>query len=253
MSLPHTPGEQKGTHLWNLQAATKQAHTSSNASKDYQPLHTRACIHPQQPTPSSSHTPAHTLRHKQHQSHTAQVLNLFNMNESTVCLADHHTSSLLHIWHRREQDTRIFNIRLIGDLDQSDQHVGIGLADLLSHSLWAKISYDHKDDMQTCDWASGGPVHVVLPVCTSPAAVREVVQALFSGMIHLGDDAEEILLLASAMQVWVMYTPPSQIYHHQLCFDVSPYTALTCTGVCCTRLHDTATGCAPPKRLLAKQ
>ena len=55
--------------------------------------------------------------------------------------------------------------------------------------------------MQTCDWTSGGPVHVVAPVCTSPAAVKKVVQALYSGKIHLGDDAEEILLLASAMQV----------------------------------------------------
>ena len=80
--------------------------------------------------------------------------------------------------------------------------MGIGLADLLSHSLWAKISYDHKDDMQTCAWtAAGGAVHVVVPVTTSPAGVRKVVQALYSGKIDLGDDAEEILLLASAMQV----------------------------------------------------
>lgn len=31
-------------------------------------------------------------------------------------------------------------VRLIGDLDHPDQHVGIGLADLLSHSLWAQVS-----------------------------------------------------------------------------------------------------------------
>ena len=95
----------------------------------------------------------------------------------------------------------LFSVRLIGDSDRPHEHVGIGLADLLSHSLWAQTSYDHKDDMQTRDWTTGGPVHVVLPVRTSPDAVRKIVQALYSGKILLGDDAEEILILASAMQV----------------------------------------------------
>ena len=95
----------------------------------------------------------------------------------------------------------LFSVRLIGDSDRPHEHVGIGLADLLSHSLWAQTSYDHKDDMQTRDWTTGGPVHVVLPVCTSPDAVRKIVQAVYSGKILLGDDAEEILILASAMQV----------------------------------------------------
>ncbi len=117
-------------------------------------------------------------------------------------LTDHPTSTtLLGTWLQREQDTCLFNVRLIGDLDYPDQHVGIGLADLLSHSLWAKISYDCKDDMKTCHWTSGGPVHVAVPVRTSPHAVRKVVQALYGGTIHLGNDAEEVLILASAMQV----------------------------------------------------
>lgn len=95
----------------------------------------------------------------------------------------------------------LFSVRLVGDLSRPHEHVGIGLADLMSHSLWAKTSYDHKDDMRTRDWTSGGPVHVVMPVRTSPEAVRKIVQALYSGKILLGDDAEEILILASAMQV----------------------------------------------------
>ena len=107
----------------------------------------------------------------------------------------------MRTWLQREQDTCLFNVRLIGDLDHPDQHVGIGLADLLSHILWAKVSYDHKHDMRTCDWTCGGPVHAAVPVRTSPDVVRKTVQGLYSGKIHLGDDAEEVLILASAMQV----------------------------------------------------
>ena len=154
------------------------------------------------PPPSlPSQALAHTPRLKQRQTEAAKVLNLLNTDEYTIHLAKHLPSNLLHIWLQREQDTCLFSVRLVGDVDHPDQHVGIGLADLLSASLWAKISYDHKDDMQTCDWTARGAVHVVVPVSTSPAAVRKVVQALYSGKIHLGDDAEEILLLASAMQV----------------------------------------------------
>lgn len=105
-------------------------------------------------------------------------------------------------------------MRLIGDLDHPDLHVGIGLADLLSHSLWAKISYDLKDDMRTCDWTSGRPVHVAVPVCTSPDVVRKIVQALYSGKIHLGDDAEEVLILASAMQVCTQSLSHSLTHTH---------------------------------------
>ena len=130
------------------------------------------------------------------------MLNLFNTNACTINLTDHPTSNaLLRTWLDREQDTCLFRIRLVGDLDHADQHVGIGLPDLLSHSLWAKISYDHKDDMSTCYWTCDGPVHVALPVITSPAAVRKVVESLYSSKILLSDDTEDILALASAMQV----------------------------------------------------
>lgn len=117
-------------------------------------------------------------------------------------LTDHPTSqALLKSWLQAEQDTCLFSVRLIGDLDHPDQFVGIGLASLLRHSLWAQASYDHKDDMRTHDWTCEGPVHVAVPVCTSPDVVRKTVQGLYSGKIHLGDDAEEVLILASAMQV----------------------------------------------------
>ncbi|KAL3163264.1 hypothetical protein ABBQ32_009661 [Trebouxia sp. C0010 RCD-2024] len=117
----------------------------------------------------------------------------------------------------------LFSVRLIGDSSRPHDHVGIGLADLLSHSLWAQTSYDRKDDMQTRDWTTGGPVHVILPVRTSPGAVRKMVQALYSGKILLGDDAEEILILASAMQIEVVteacldfLLQPSQLAPQQL-------------------------------------
>lgn len=182
------------------QAAPKRARPSSSDT-EHQPPQARARLMPPPPPRPSSKALAHMPRHKQHQTEALKVLNLYNTDEYTIHLAEHSPSNLLHIWLQREQDTCLFSVRLVGDVDQPDQHVGIGLADLLSHSLWAKISYDHKDDMQTCGWTARGAVHVVVPVTSSPAAVRKVVQALYSGKIHLGDDAEDILLLASAMQI----------------------------------------------------
>lgn len=194
------------------QAAIKRAWGSSS-DKEHEHPRTRPRLQPPHPTHTHTQPLAHTLRHQQCQTKATHVLGLINMDEATMHLADHAPSSLLPLWLQREQDTCLFSIRLIGDLDHPDQHLGIGLADLLSHSLWARISYDLKDDMQTCDWASGGAVNVVLPVCTSPAAVKKVVQSLYSGKIHLGDDAEEILLLASAMQV----KPPAGILAMRSC------------------------------------
>lgn len=57
--------------------------------------------------------------------------------------------------------------------------------------------------METCDGTCRGPVHVAVPVRTSSDAVRMIVQALYSCKIHLGDDAQEVLILASAMQVCI--------------------------------------------------
>ena len=183
-----------------MQAAAKRARPSSSDT-EHEPPQAKARLMPPPPPRPPSRALACTPRHKQRQTEAVKVLNLFNTDEYTIHLAEHSPSNLLHIWLQREQDICLFSVRLVGDVDHPDQHVGIGLADLLSHSLWAKISYDHKDDMQTCDWTARGAVHVVVPVTTSPAAIRKVVQALYSGKIDLGDDAEEILLLASAMQV----------------------------------------------------
>ncbi|DBA85351.1 TPA: hypothetical protein ACH3X2_006032 [Trebouxia sp. C0005] len=193
---PHRPDHQAPSS----QAAAKRARPSSSDT-EHEPPQARPRLMPPPPPRLPSQAVARPPRHKQRQTEAVKVLNLFNTDEYTIHLAEHSPSNLLHIWLQREQDTCLFSVRLVGDVDHPHQHVGIGLADLLSHSLWAKISYDHKDDMQTCDWTAGGAVHVVVPVTTSPAAVRKVVQALYSGKIHLGDDAEEILLLASAMQV----------------------------------------------------
>ena len=183
-----------------MQAAAKRARPSSSDT-EHEPPQAKARLMPPPPPRPPSRALACTPRHKQRQTEAVKVLNLFNTDEYTIHLSEHSPSNLLHIWLQREQDTCLFSVRLVGNVDHPDQHVGIGLADLLSHSLWAKISYDHKDDMQTCDWTARGAVHVVVPVTTSPAAVRKVVEALYSGSIDLGDDAEEILLLASAMQV----------------------------------------------------
>ncbi|DBA94984.1 TPA: hypothetical protein ACH3X1_002509 [Trebouxia sp. C0004] len=192
----HRPDHQ----LSSSQATAKRVRPSSSDT-EHEPPQARPRLMPPLPPRPPSQALANTPRHKQCQTESTKVLDLFNTDEYTVYLAQHSPSNLLHIWLQREQDTCLFSVRLIGDVADPDQHVGIGLADLLSHSLWAKISYDHKDDMQTCDWTARGAVHVVVPVCTSPAAVRKVVQALYSGKIHLADDAEEILLLASAMQI----------------------------------------------------
>ena len=155
-----------------MQAVAKRARSSSD--KDLQATR-KPRTHKHQPAviTSSARTHVQTLRQTQHQSHAPQALNLYNISACTMDLTHHPTSdTLLRTWLWREQDTCLFNVRLIGDLDYPDQHVGIGLADLLSHSLWAKISYDRKDDMKTFDWTCGGPVHAAVPVLLSGRLCR---------------------------------------------------------------------------------
>ena len=222
-----------------LQATAKRTRPSSS-HRDLQPTQ-RPRTHRQQLTPSisSSQVFAQTIRQTQYQTLAPQALNLFNTSACTIDLTDHPISNtLLRTWLQREQDTCLFNVRLIGDLDHPDQHVGIGLADLLSHSLWAQVSYDHKDDMRTCDWTCGGPVHVAVPVRTSPDAVRKIVKALYSGKIQLGDDTEEVLSLASAMQVCArsLACPPThplaQPPRIKVLFDWHTCMQLCCMNTC---------------------
>jgi len=64
-----------------------------------------------------------------------------------------------------------------------------------------------------------------------------VVQALYSGKIHLGNDAEEILLLASAMQViqngGCAVLCCAVLFCAVLCCAVLCCAVLCCAVLCC--------------------
>lgn len=66
--------------------------------------------------------------------------------------------------------------------------------DLITHSPCAAAPI-RQTGMQT----SG--LNTILPVCTPPAVVRKLVEALYSGCIELQEDVEQILVLANCMQV----------------------------------------------------
>lgn len=46
-------------------------------------------------------------------------------------------------------------------------------------------------------------METILPVCTPPAVVKKLVEALYSGYIDLQQDVEQVLVLANCMQVQI--------------------------------------------------
>ena len=104
---------------------------------------------------------------------------------------------LLQTWQEHEQNPAVCGTRLIGDTQQPDEYVGVVVHDLISHSAWAAARL-RQSDMQS----SG--IGTIVPVRTSAAVVRRLVEALYSGHIELQEDVEQLLVLANCMQVGLL-------------------------------------------------
>ena len=104
---------------------------------------------------------------------------------------------LLQTWQEHEQNPAVCGARLIGDAQKPDEYVGVVVHDLISSSAWAAARL-RQSDMQN----SG--IGTVVPVCTPPAVVRQLVQALYSGHVELQEDVEPLLVLANCIQVGLL-------------------------------------------------
>ena len=104
---------------------------------------------------------------------------------------------LLQTWQEHEQNPAVCGARLIGDAQKPDEYVGVVVHDLISSSAWAAARL-RQSDMQN----SG--IGTVVPVCTPPAVVRQLVQALYSGHVELQEDLEPLLVLANCIQVGLL-------------------------------------------------
>lgn len=104
---------------------------------------------------------------------------------------------LLQTWQEHEQDPAVCGARLIGDAQKPDDYVGVVVHDLISSSAWAAARL-RRSDMQN----SG--IGTIVPVCTSAAVVKRLVEALYSGHIELQEDVEQLLVLANCMQVGLL-------------------------------------------------
>lgn len=83
----------------------------------------------------------------------------------------------------------------IADVAQPDKFVGISSETLATHSEWGAswLKYEQKSE-------------AILPVKTSPHALKKMVKAWYSGYIDIGEDAEEMLVLANALQIKLIET-----------------------------------------------
>lgn len=97
---------------------------------------------------------------------------------------------LLRTWESERDNLTICSIRLIGDSSQPGLYTGISAETLVAHSAWGagRLRYTHNSDG-------------IVPVRTSASVVEKVVKALYSGSVDIGEDVEQILVLANALQV----------------------------------------------------
>ena len=98
------------------------------------------------------------------------------------------------IWLQEQHNPVVCGIRLVGDAQQPDEYVGVGVHEMIAHTPWAAARMHHTQ-MQP----SG--LEAIVPICSPVAAVRKLVEALYSGFIMLQEDAEQIQNLANCMQV----------------------------------------------------
>lgn len=95
------------------------------------------------------------------------------------------------MWQQRFRERTLYGIRLIGDQRCPDEWVAVAAIDLVCHSNWAEAL--HNQDALHGD--------MLLPVCTSTAVVKKLVEALYTGFVDLATDSEQVLVIADALQV----------------------------------------------------
>ena len=91
-------------------------------------------------------------------------------------------------------DPELVMVNLIGDAAQPETVNRIEQGRLIAHSQWGAARSRHSEMLN-------GGVNAVVPVRTSHAVVHKLAKALHSGFVQLGDDIEELLVLANSMQV----------------------------------------------------
>ena len=100
--------------------------------------------------------------------------------------------SFLSDWYK--QDPVQFEVRLIGNAAEPSLFACIRETELQAYSLWG-AAHSRLTEMQN------GGVTAIVPVRTSQTVVHKLAEAFYSGFIELGDDVEELLVLANSMQV----------------------------------------------------
>ena len=100
----------------------------------------------------------------------------------------------LQTWQDNQTNQMFYPARLIGDAQHPERFVGISVHDLVSHSHWAAAKLQQPGTQPS-------NLQITLPVCTKQGTVYKLVQALYSGVLLLGDDTEQILMLAHSIQV----------------------------------------------------
>ena len=100
---------------------------------------------------------------------------------------------LLRTWENERDNLTICSVSLVGDSRQPLLYTGISAETLATHSAWGagRLKYEHSS-------------HGIVPVRTTASVVEKVVRALYSGSVDVGEDVEEILVLANALQVGSM-------------------------------------------------
>ena len=102
--------------------------------------------------------------------------------------------NLLATWKEQHHDCHLYEARLVGDAQHPNNYIAIAVPDLIALSGWAASRY-RQTGMQTPG------TNIVLPVCTHATIVKKLVEPIYSGYVDLGDDVEQLLLLANCMQV----------------------------------------------------
>ena len=100
----------------------------------------------------------------------------------------------LQTWQEHSNNPLIYGVRLIGDAQLPDQFTGISAHDLICHGQWGA------EQLQKAHNSDSG-MQLILPVATKPAVVHKLVQALYSGYLELPNHVEELMILASSIQV----------------------------------------------------
>ena len=142
-------------------------------------------------TPASSLThvqPEQQLSESQQQKPLPLLLSGLETPAQTISLPLHPAPGSLQIWQTHQNNPLFYPARLFGNAEHPDIFVGLGAHELLCHSQWAASRLQQA----STDSAS---MHLVLPVRTEQETVRKLVQALYSRVLLLAGDAEQVRLI----------------------------------------------------------